>query len=538
MSMDAAAGDKRWGSTDMLFFLGTFVFAYLHLFRLPATPIYFDGDTLVPVSNAVRMLSGEAIFKDFFHFVAPGADLLYATLFYLFGSSVWVVNGVVLGLTMLQVWLLWIFARRVLNGAAVYLPALIFLVLGFRQFGIDGSQRLMSVVLAFAAVAAIAAKRDGITLVLAGVLAAGGSFFQQQRGVLVAAGILVFLLWEWRSDNRPLKDLIRSAAMLAGSFLITTALFHAFFLWNVGIGDYYYSMVGFISSSYRSDRFNNSTAYLADLHAYAAAAMESRNPLSAASRLTFISAFYYLLVPYVYAAFLIYAWLNRKGLKNAPGFSLLVLLCLTGLISAAGVSAPTIMRIFHVAIPAIIIFVWLTARLPRFDKVAPVLTVLFVVLCIGLIVQRQTAPATMLDMPAGRAAFLFEPTFEKYRWIGEHTHPGDIIYEPRHPNFYFPFRLRNPTPLNTVRDSAYTPAAQIDRVVSSLERTPPRLVIWPEVWSKDSADRVPGDNVGPLWEFVRKNYAPVAKFGPPEDAARSETWNDIVYERRAGGDEQ
>lgn len=517
---------------DALFFAGVFAFAYLHLFRLPATPIYFDGDTFVPVSNAIRIIGGEAIYKDFFHFIAPGADLLYAALFFAFGQSVWVINAVILALTLGQIAVLWFFSKRTLDGWAIYVPSLIYLAFGFRQFGIDGSYRLMGVVMALGAVAFLAARRSPANLMIAGTLCAVASFFQQPRGVLVAAAIGLFLAWEWYIDGSKPGRLLRDWAFVGGSFLALTLLLHGYFLWTIGVQDYYYAMFEFIGSSYRADSFNNNSAYLSDLRAYLSAATGGGGFASTNARLLLISAFYYFLVPYAYVAFLIYAWVRRSDLKDKPVFRVLVLLCVTGVMLALGVSAPTITRVYHVAIPAVLLTVWLGSRFYVVRFAMPVVAAFLVLICVGLSVQRQASPHFDLDMPAGRAAFLFEPTYAKYEWIGENTRPGDVIYEPSHPNYYFPFHLTNPTPLFNARDSEYTPAAQVGWVVRSLESRPPSLIIWPVSWSKDPGERVAGDNLAPLWDFVKNRYVPVHTFERIDDPAQAIYSDNVVYRLR------
>jgi hypothetical protein len=128
----------------------------------------------------------------------------------------------------------------------------------------------------------------------------------------------------------------------------------------------------------------------------------------------------------------------------------------------------------------------------------------------------------ILDMPAGTAAFLYEPTFEKYSWIGSQTRPGEFIYEARHPNFYFPFHLRNPTSMSLIRDSEYTPQFQIEAVVEDLDENRPRLIIWPGNWSKPLESRAPDDHLDVLWQFVKNNYSMTKVFAGYDNGTRSD----------------
>ncbi len=508
------------GRTDLLFFPAILIFVYTQLFSLPFTPIYFDGDTLVPVSNAMRIVRGEVIYRDFFHFISPGADLYYAGLFRLFGERIWIINVTILLLTMAQVGLLWFFSKRLLTGIIAFLPPLIFLVLGFRQFSIDGSYRLMGLVFALSAAAILVERRSSPRLFLAGLFCALASFFQQPRGILAVLGIAAFLLWENYFDGFNFRSLLRSSAVLFSSFLFFALLTHGYFIWSAGAENFGYAMFGYIGTSYRADPFNNNTAYLSDLFVMVESVRSTGSFFSAAARTALISGFYYLLVPYVYLVLIAVLWVRRRAL-DAKIFKTLVLLGLLGIFLAIGVSAPTITRVFHVAAPAIVIFVWLCSQWrPSGRLLTPALAALCVIAG-AMIVQRQTSQKDYLEMPAGKAAFLYRPAYEKYRWIGENTTPGEALYEPHHPNFYFPFHLINPTPLFNVRDSGYTPATQVEAVVRSLETSRPRLIIWPTMWSKSPSERASDDNLEPLWQFLQMNYVPIHTIPKYDDPSQS-----------------
>jgi hypothetical protein len=216
--------------------------------------------------------------------------------------------------------------------------------------------------------------------------------------------------------------------------------------------------------------------------------------------------FYYLLIPFVYVAFLIYSRVRKTPVEFTGTDAKLMLLCCVGLTLAAGVSGPTALRLNHIAIPGVVILVWLLSQMPHGRRIG--IGVLSAVCLIGFayVVQRQAVPKNYLDMPAGRAAFLSAETYERYKWIGENTKEGDVIFEAQHPSFYFPFHLKNPTPLSVMRDSEYTPRFQVDSVVLALERSRPNLIVWDGIWSKEPGARRAGDNLDSLWQFIQTNY--------------------------------
>ena len=103
-------------SYDLAFLLGVFAFLYLQLFTLPATPIFLEKDHLIYMHNALRMLEGEVIFRDFFQFIFPGSEVVYLLFFSIFGIEFWVLNAIILTLNLGTAWLMLKIAREVLPG--------------------------------------------------------------------------------------------------------------------------------------------------------------------------------------------------------------------------------------------------------------------------------------------------------------------------------------------------------------------------------------------------------------------------------------
>ena len=87
--------------------LGPFLFfggigcLYLDSFIPPSTPIY-QGDTLpIYLLEAVKMLGGQVMYRDFFQFTLPGTQVFYLLLFKLFGVRAWIPSAmwIVLGIS-------------------------------------------------------------------------------------------------------------------------------------------------------------------------------------------------------------------------------------------------------------------------------------------------------------------------------------------------------------------------------------------------------------------------------------------------------
>ena len=490
---------------DIFFLAFVTAFIFLQVFVLPFTPIYFEGDQLLPVTNAMRILDGEVMYRDFFHFAPPGTELYYSALFSLLGAKVWVVNATIVLLGLAQLALVFAFSRKTLAGAYCYLPAFIYFVIGFRLFGIDGSYRLFSVVFVLSAVLVVAYRRETKALIVAGILCGIASFFVQTRGLLGIGAIGLFLLWlHWNQGVNAAK-LFRDWLIAGSAFLITVVLTQFYFAWNAGFDNYFFANVIFLKDYYGSDTLSNTAAYFTDipsLNSY----INTYGTAGGIFRFIRVSAptlFFYALVPLVYLVCFIY----RKLRKVPPETDRdLVLLSILGSVLFFGASAPTAFRLYHISIPAVVIAVWLLSRLAKREGVARALVAALLVLGGAYSWQRQTATNAQVKLPAGRVAFLAPATAEKYKWLAAHLAPGEYVYEAQHPTFYFPLHLKNPTPFYLVRDNNYTPSFQVEQLMESLRSNPPRFIIWQGSWSKPEEERKTGDNLAPLWEFILSNY--------------------------------
>src|SRR5688572_4295340 len=208
----------KWNRLDLAFTIFIAVFVFLQLFILPFTPVYVEGDHLLPVSNAMRILDGEVMYRDFFHISPPGAEYYYATMFSVVGVKIWVLNATVFLLAMAQLFLLIAFSKQLLDGIYVYLPALLYFVVGFRPYGIDGSFRLFSVVFVLSAALLMTIKRTPSFILAAGALCGIASFFVQTRGVLGIGGIGLFLLWTHYQQGFQARGLLRDWLYASGAF--------------------------------------------------------------------------------------------------------------------------------------------------------------------------------------------------------------------------------------------------------------------------------------------------------------------------------
>jgi len=492
--------------SDVAFLLFISVFLFLQLFILPITPILFEGDHMIPVSNAMRLLDGEVMYRDFFHFVPPGADLYYAALFEVFGARIWILNATIFLLGIAQLALIFAFSKKLLSGIFVYLPTLLYFAIGFRLFGIDGSCRLFSVICVLLAAFLVMVKRTPNYLIAAGCLCGLASFFVQTRGLLGVGAIGLFLLWWHWKRGLGFRTLVRDWLFAGIPFLVVVFLTQAYFAFQAGFDNYYFANVTFLKDYYRSDTLSNFGSYFVDVPSVSSY-LEAYGNLGGVFRFSRVAGptfFYYAVVPLVYIVFLVYRRYAR--IEDRFRDEGLVLLSILGIVFFIGISALTALRLYQVSIPAMIILPLLISRLPKAQLIGKILVVVLCFLTAAYSVQRQIVERVVVDLPAGRTAFLSPLMAEKFIWLQTHVEPGEAIYEAQHPTFYFPMHLKNPTPFYLIRDNNYTPDFHVAELMRALEKTPPRFIIWHGAWSKEPEDRKPGDNLAPLWQFIRTNY--------------------------------
>src|ERR1700721_974493 len=131
--------EDRWkarfkGWLAPLTLLACGIFLYLQVFVLPATPRVASGDQAIYLHHAARMLEGEMIYRDYDHFTLPGTDVLYMTLFKLFGVRAWIPKAMLILVGISLMWLVIFISRKVIGGTSAYLPGLLFVAGSFSSY--------------------------------------------------------------------------------------------------------------------------------------------------------------------------------------------------------------------------------------------------------------------------------------------------------------------------------------------------------------------------------------------------------------------
>jgi hypothetical protein len=495
--------DPSWRRKEALFVIACAVFIYLHLFTIwPVDPIFYEEDHLYFMHDAWRMYLGEALYRDFFEFTFPGTQVVYLLLLSLFGTKFWLINAVIL-LQGLALTLICLAISKHLLGRrwqALLAPAL-FVFFGFRWFGLDGSHRMLSPIFFMLAILVLLKHRSLGRVATAGLCCALASYFTQQRGLLAVSAIAVFLLCEGYRNRTAWKRIALEQAALGAAFVATLLLLVLPFVSSAGAGTFLDYTVLYLRN-YVQHPTTNYGYYLLSFNLV----------LGQGAVMSGVMVFYYLLIPLVYIAGFVYLWRTHYR-------SDVFLIALVGFFLAIGTFAPSPSRYFQVCMPGLILFAWLVCQ----SRWVSATVARGVVLSLCLLGAALTARLQMvweqhhLETPTGRLVFLSTIPLERYTWLRDQVVEGEPVFEVYMPAVNFPLQLPNPTQLTFLLDYGYTPPWQVAQAIGNLDRNRPRFILWDGKWSKPEADRAPGDNLAPLYDYLRQHYEFRKAFTPYSD---------------------
>lgn len=499
MSAEKPANSTR---TDLAICLAAGVFLWFLQFKFPFTPFFIENDSLIFIYEGWRMSLGDAIYRDFFVFTFPGSQTFYAALILLFGAKFWILNATVVLLGVVLCWLTIRVSKAAIDGPLAYIPAIVFIFFGMRWFGLDGSHRMFSPVFVLAAVLIAMHAASRLSFAAAGSLCAFASVFTQQRGIVVAAGIVVFLAIDGR--RRSVPWLGSAAALLAG---FAAALFLLCLPYAIIAGP-----VNFIGSTilypqryYGHDPNNRFGVLLADV----------ANTFSATTFseiLVAVSASLYLFIlPLAVIIFLVSLFALKHPWIEIRGITLIAIVAAALTFTTL---APNKIRLFGISGLSLIVLVWI---IRQFAKSASLQRQMAVGVAIPLLLlaalQAYRIQASWdyiyLETPSGTLAAPPSPQTDRYVFLSKNTRAGDAFFEVYEPFIYFPLQLKNPTRYGQIWPSDYTRPEHVADAVSDLAANPPEFILWDNGYNLPPESRKPGDHTGRLAEFVMANYAPI-----------------------------
>jgi hypothetical protein len=490
----------RWGALLVGVWLTCL---YLDSFIFPCIPIY-QGDTApIYLLEARKMLDGQMIYRDFFQFTLPGTQVVYCLLFKLFGVRAWIPSAtlVVLGIALASV--IVAVSRQVLSGRSAYLPSLLFLAFGFVTEP-DPTHRWFSIVACMGALAVLLIKRSPARLAAAGALCGLATLFTQSSGLTAVLAFTTFLLWECRAQKLGRSWLVKAEMYLWSSFLATTVPPVLYLISKVGLERFINCTVVFLMKYWSKWYWGTFAVYMAQPPSLSVWLMPAA---------LLVWLFIHALLPFVYVLFLVRYFRQARAHPDQP-WDRLMLVSTVGVFLFVGVMfSPAWFRLISVAPPAMIVLVWLIESSKRLSRMLThsIWAFALIVLAAQTVIV-QAGWRGFLQSPTGRAALLNVDLFEKYRWILNHTRPGDYYFQADDCDQYFLLDLRNPAQVSFVVGGDYTRPNQVANVIESLEKYQVRYVMW-SAWL--DVPRNPGGNpraLAPLRAYLQAHYHPVRDF--------------------------
>jgi hypothetical protein len=490
------------------FMLGLAIFLSSLLFTPAGVTIFVPGDARVHLLNASRMLEGQAIYRDFFQFTTPGAELVYFVFFWLCGPRAWIPNATLIVLGLVLVWLSISISRKLMRGWAVFLPGLLFVTIPFSR-GLDPSHNWFSVLIIMIAAAFVIEKRAPERMAVVGMLCGLAAFFTQTRGLLAYIGFAVFLLWEHKRIRGDRRAFLKSEAFLASSFFSTVLATNAYFIWNTGLSRFLELTFIFIVRYYPTITTSNTfKSYLL-----------SPPGLRPWHGLPWVVAYLlvHILVPGTYLLFAVRYWKEFRRQPQLP-WDRLMLINITGVCLFLSVApAPSYFRLCVVSLPAFILFVWLLTIPKRPEQVLACLVWILIPLMAAVDTQHvQRHASGYIELPSGSTAFLQPIFYERFKWLSQQTRPGDFFLEASWANTYVALGLRNPTQVPYVTSCDYTRPEQVRAVVEALEARRVRLALWSLDLDIPQSNSGAGDYLGPLRADLHAHYRVIKSFADGE----------------------
>jgi hypothetical protein len=443
----------RWLVAITFFF--TFATCFLRNFVLPHVPVMSWNDQMLFATDGARIVAGQMPYRDYFQFVTPGADLVYAFLFQHLGLLLWIPNLLMVCLAATAVLLMTLAAGKVLRGPFIALPAA--LTVGFVLFGgLDATHHWFSALLAIIAMLVLFQGSQDWHIALAGALCGLVASFTQSKGATVTAGFLIYLIWLSLHEKQKASVPWRRCLLLCGAALITFLAINGPYIAALGIKEWIKWVIVFPfryyptlpAQTWRSplDDFRNQTGFIRWI----------------------CIPFVYLTVPLVYLIFLRVMYRRRRIEPDEP-WNQLLLLAITGLALFLAV-APclSVMRVSCASLPGMILLAWLLNRWGRQGRVAAgVLAALSLAIAVYLPVRNQTMHWHYLDLPAGRTAILDPNRYEVYRWMAENTHPGQMYFGMG--PLALPLWLQTPAPISAPIPYEYDRPEHIAASIAAIE---------------------------------------------------------------------
>jgi hypothetical protein len=378
------------------------------------------------------MLYGEQVYRDFFQFTPPGAELLYLGAFRLFGPRIWAANLVVLLLSVALSALCLRISKSIMPATEAALATSVYLVFAI-GLTLNGTHHWFSCLAVMGAVALLMEGRSPLRIAVAGALLGVATFFTQTRGPIAAVAIGAWMMWEKCRLDEPWSKYVRNQALLLATLIVTLTALSSYFIATVGMRQLWFFQVTYVRE-YEVSGWNTRSIDLLDGHSWT---------------MLVEWLFAYTVVPVVYVI-CFWRWWRISRVKPSDTATRVALLTLVGTAMWVEVAqSPSWFRFFCVSLPGVILLVWLVGGAGRFAGYATRLLWVGVLGLAAFLTWSRHMHYAIEELPAGRVA-AGPSDAEKLRWLVAHTKPGEFMLLAEYQKMYLPLALRSPIFADTV----------------------------------------------------------------------------------------
>jgi hypothetical protein len=508
----SSGNGERWA--EVFFVVATCLYLYVKLFTFNGVPILLGGDQIFFWMDAKRLLLGERIYLDFFQFTPPGTDVVYLAFFKLFGPRIWVPNLIVLILGVLFGWVCFRISVSFLKTSRAILVASLFTVLIYGTL-LNATHHLFSELAVLGAVAVLMRGKSWTRIALAGMLLGLATFFTQTRGPIAALAIAAYFTWDQLRARGPWSDYFRRLTLLFSSLIFSWLILSGYFIATVGLGQIWKWQVDYVLH----DKVSEGIGFgLPHILAWSGASGVSKLTGDLSILLVCV------MLPVVYIVTLWHCWRERGAASpaSAPGpanIGCLVLLAFVGIATALEMTPSlTYFRLYCVAAPGVLLFVWAVGRVPKRQRL--ISNLLWIGLCCFALGQTWSLHRhrfVILNAPAGTVAAYPEQA-EKLSWIAQRTTPGDYFFQAGWPGVYLPLDLNNPVYAESLSPFNTTIPEIVERSIRQLDSRQVRYILWAPFLNSPMPPGHPEVyHLMPMRDFMSKNYQKVWTFADGDE---------------------
>jgi hypothetical protein len=461
------------------------VFFYAILFR-GTTPIwlYNQGESGLWLDEATRVLRGEVMYCDFFEFVTPGVVYANALALAVMGSSaaaatcIPLLTGVLLAVT------LWHISSKLLRGAWVAIPPLLFAAVIYPAYNM-GNHKWWTWLFALGAIDLLL-QPGGKRLrdCAAGILLGAAILCTQDMGGAIALGVVMAQV----PDSR------RQRIALTGALCAFLLLVLGWFAARSGMATLVYDLIVFPMTRYRAA--NGGFSFGVDV----APAQLPRVILLWAISIAGIGGGVLVLFRRRRIALGMDEDIGRWAFIVIPGLAVAIIGNLTRAIEPVQESVRCVLLV-------VVLARLLQAAADRWPGAGRVIAMVVIAGGVGMgmatVISRQTRAMSSLQTRAGRIISMKE--LPDVQWLQDHTTAGEAVFLfPDKGGLYFLTRTRNATRYPYLQDMSFSSPSQIQDAIEELRQSAPRAGIFDS--SRLYTGSIAGSSLTPLRNDLVTRY--------------------------------